>query len=163
MFFRSQVSLIIAGILILFGCAQFFISWRCAGASRPEATTVGVIYNVIGGKGSTYEYVFKIDGVQLRDESGSCHTALTLQGCKVGAPVLVYYVHQPGLETRLQEFGDASREKLFTGIWLVSFGLLLIGMYFFLQRTAENSGESEDPDESARSEEPEVLHIVPSE
>ena len=163
MFFRSKWSLIIAGILILVGCEQFFLSRRYAVASRQETTTVGVISNVIGGRSSTYDYVFEIHGVRLQDDSGSCHTALTAQGCKVGARVLVYYVHQPALETRLQEFGDASREKLFTGIWFLSCGLLMIGLHFFLPRREKNSDESEETDVCAPHEEPDVLHIAPRE
>lgn len=131
-FFRSRGTLLIAGFLISLGCMQFFFSRRYADVAKREATATGMVYAITGSKGSTYNYVFKIDGIQLQGESSSCHTALTSLGCSVGARVLVYYAHTPALETRLQEFGDASREMLFTCICLNVGGLLLIAMHFVL-------------------------------
>ncbi len=143
-FFRSRGTLFIAGFLISLGCMQFFFSRRYADAAKREATAVGAVYAITGSKGSTYNYVFKIDGVQLQGQSASCHTPLTSQTCYVGAKVLVYYVRTPALETRLQEFGDASREMLFTCVCLNAGGLLLIVTYFMLNRKGGDSDESED-------------------
>jgi hypothetical protein len=142
---------------------QFFFSRRYADAAKREATAIGTVNAISGSKGSTYHYVFKIDGVQLQGQSGSCHTPLTSQTCDVGAKVLVYYIRTPALETRLQEFGDASREMLFTCVCLNLGGLLLIVMHFILNRKGGDSDESEDTDKSGPSEEPEELHIVPRE
>jgi hypothetical protein len=147
MFFRSRISLLLANILILLGCVQLFFGWRYANSARREVTTIGTILYVIGGRSTTYEYVFEIDGARIQDDSGTCHTALTPRGCKVGAPVLVYYDHDPALVTMLQDFGAASREKYFMGFWMACCGLLLIGLYFTLKRTKRDDEGSEEPDE----------------
>lgn len=162
-FFRSRGTLLIAGFLISLGCMQFFFSRRCADSSRREATAVGTVFAITGSKGSTYNYVFKIDGVEHQDEDDLCRTALTSQGCDVGAKVLVYYVRTPALETRLQDFVDASREMLFTSACLTISGLVLVVVHFVLKKTESDSDESEDTDESGPSEDPEDLHIVPRE
>lgn len=148
-------------MLIVVGCVQFVLSRRYANAARQEATTAGVISHITGGRTTTYDYVFKIDGVQLYDDSSSCHTALTPKGCKVGAPVLVYYAHLPVLETRLQEFGEASREKLFTSIGMVSAGFLLITLFFILKKTRRDSDQLGDVPDGDR-ENPDSLHVVSS-
>ena len=122
-FFRSRGTLLIAGFLISLGCMQFFFSRRYADAAKRESTAIGTVYAMSGSKGSTYNYLFEIDSVQLQGQSASCHTPLTLQTCGVGAKVLVYYVRTPALETRLQDFGDASREVLFTCVCLNVGGL----------------------------------------
>ena len=147
-FFRSRGTLLIAGFLISLGCMQFFFSRRYADAAKRESTAIGTVYAMSGAKGSTYNYLFEIDSVQLQGQSASCHTPLTLQTCGVGAKVLVYYVRTPALETRLQDFGDASREVLFTCVCLNVGGLLLIVMHFVLNRKGGDSDESEDTDES---------------
>ena len=147
-FFRSRGTLLIAGFLISLGCMQFFFSRRYADAAKRESTAIGTVYAMSGSKGSTYNYLFEIDSVQLQGQSASCHTPLTLQTCGVGAKVLVYYVRTPALETRLQDFGDASREVLFTCVCLNVGGLLLIVMHFVLNRKGGDSDESEDTDES---------------
>jgi len=118
-----------------------------------------VISHVTRGRTTTYEYVFKIGQVQLYGDNSSCHTALSSNGCKVGAPVLVYYAHLPVLETRLQEFGEAGRDKLLTCIWMISSGFLMIALFFVFKRTG-GSDESEDTHENL-SEAPDDLHIVP--
>jgi hypothetical protein len=162
MFFRSPVSLLLAAILLLVGSVQFFLGWSYADAAKGEATAIGAITYITGGKGgSTYNYEFEIEGVKLEQDSGTCQTPLTPQGCKVGAPVLVYYAHTPVLETRLQEFGAASREKYFKGGSMAGCGLFLIGFYLILKKTGKDSEEPDEPDEGGSKNEPEVLHIVP--
>ena len=159
-FFRSRGTLLIAGFLISLGCVQFFFSRRTAALSRREATAVGTVYAITGSKGSTYNYVFKVDGVEHQDEDDLCRTALTWQGCTVGARILVYYVYTPALEARLQDFVSASREMLFTSACLSIGGLMLIVVHFVLKRTERDSDECEDAGESGPSGEPENIHIV---
>ena len=160
MFFRSPVSLLLAAILLLVGSVQFFLGWSYADAAKGEATAVGAITYITGGRGgSTYDYEFEIEGVKLEQDSGTCQTALTSQGCKVGAPVLVYYAHTPVLQTRLQEFGTASREKYFKGGTMAGCGLFLTGFYLILKKTGKGSGETDEPDESGHKNEADVFHI----
>lgn len=159
-FFRSRGTLLIAGFLISLGGTQFLFSLRNADLSKREATAVGTVFAITGSKGSTYNYVFKIDGIQHQDEDDLCRTALTSQTCDVGAKVLVYYVRTPALETRLQDYVDAAREMLFTSVLLTFSGLALIVVHFVLKKTESDSDESEDADESAHAEETEDLHIV---
>jgi len=162
-FFRARGTLLIAGFLISLGCMQFFFSRRNADLSKREATAVGMVFAITGSKGSIYNYVFKIDGVQHQDEDDLCRTALMSQTCDVGAKVLVYYVRTPALETRLQDFVDAAREMLFTSVLLTISGLVLIVVHFVLKKTESDSDETEDTDESGTSEETEDLHIAPRE
>jgi hypothetical protein len=61
----------------------------------------------------------------------------------------------------LEEFGAASRERLFFGSLMVICGFLLIGFYFILKRVVGDPEESEETDESKNNDEPDVLHIVP--
>ena len=138
-FFRSKVSLFIAVFLMSLGCMQFFFSRKYGDAAKREATTIGTIYAISGSKGSTYNYVFKIDGVQLQGQSDECHTPLTSQTCPVGAKVVVFYIRTPALETRLQEFGDAGSEMLYTCACLNFCGLVLVVMYFILNRKGADS------------------------
>jgi hypothetical protein len=159
-FFRSRGTLLIAGFLISLGCTQFFFSRRNADLSKREATAVGTVFAISGSKGSIYNYVFKIDGIERQDEDDLCRTALTSQTCDVGAKVLVYYVRTPALETRLQDFVDAAREMLFTSVCLTISGIVLIVMHIVLRKTESDTDDSGDTDESAPSEETEDLHIV---
>jgi hypothetical protein len=108
MFFRSPLSLLLAAILIVFGSVQLFFGWSYGEAAKSEATAIGVITYMSDGRDSYYNYAFEINGVKLQQDCGTCRTALSPLGCKVGAPVLVYYAHTPVLETRLQEFGAVS-------------------------------------------------------
>ncbi len=164
MFFQSRRSLILAAILIVVSSVQFFLAWSYADAAKGEATAIGTITYITSGRGgSTYDYKFEIDGVKLQQDSGTCQTPLTPQGCKVGAPVLVYYAHTPVLETRLQEFGAARREKLFMGSWLAFCGLLLIGLHFLFKRALKSPDESEDADIDKPGDIAEEIHVVPHE
>src|SRR5580765_5209098 len=128
MFFRSWKSLLLAKVMIVVGCVLLYFGWIYADAAKREATTVGTIIHVVHGKGSRYEYVFKINGVNIKDDSGTCHTALTPSGCKEGALVLVHYDREHLSESMLEGFGAASRERLFMGAWMIFCGLLLSGL-----------------------------------
>jgi hypothetical protein len=158
---QSAASLVAAGALVLMGCIQLLLGWRYAEAAKQESTAVGVITYIVGDRwGDTYDYAFEIDGVKLQQDSGVCRTALSPQGCKVGASVLVYYAHLPVLRTRLQEFGSASREKSFFGVCWIACGLLFFGMQFLSKRGVKESKES---DETLRSDELGEFQIAPGE
>jgi hypothetical protein len=161
MFFRSLRSLILAAILLIVGCVQLSNGWDYADSAKRELSTVGKLTYVTKGKSSTYEYSFEINGFKTGSISGTCKTALTLQGCEVGASVLVYYDPTHRSSPMLQEFGAASREKLFMGAWMAGCGLLLIGVYFVLKRTGEDEKKPDEPNDSELNREPDVLHIVP--
>src|ERR1700723_2629554 len=163
MFLESRLSVAIGIILILIGGADVLLAWRYADAAKHEATAVGVITYISGGRSSSYNYAFEIDGVRLIQDCGTCRTALTPQGCRLGAKVLVYYAHLPVLITRLQEFGAASREKLSWGVCLIVGGLLLIVLHFVFQRMAGPPDESEEPHEYEPGDGHDALHIVPGE
>ena len=132
-------------------------------AAKREATTVGTISRKDCGRTCTYVYVFKVNDVKIQDDTSTCRTALTSAGCAVGAPVLVYYDRERLSVTALQEFGFASRGRLFMGVWMASCGLLLIGLNSFLNRKGANPEESEEPDESDGDNRSDVLHIAPGE
>jgi len=163
MFLSSRGSLLVAGILLLAGCVCFVLSKKDADSATREKTTVGVITHVSGGRSSSYEYEFEIDGVRLYDDSGTCRTALTPKGCRVGASVLVYYDHDPTLRTRLQEFGAASRAEFSTGVWMCFAGLLLIVLHFISRKVIGSPDESDEIDTDPPDEAHEIVHIVPNE
>ena len=160
MFFRSPLSLLLAAILIVFGSVQLFFGWSYGEAAKSEATAIGVFTYMSDGRDSYYNYAFEINGVKLQQDCGTCRTALSPQGCKVGAPVLVYYAHTPVLETRLQEFGAASRDKYFMGSGIAGCGLLLIGLFFILKRTGKDSEEPTEADGSGSTDEPDAFPIA---
>ncbi|HKF47474.1 MAG TPA: DUF3592 domain-containing protein [Terracidiphilus sp.] len=151
-----------AVLLITIGCFQLLKGNYYKDVSQREATTVGTLFRVHHGKGSTYEYQFQINGVSIRDDSDTCKTALTSAGCVKGAQVLVYYDRNDLTETLLQEFGAASREKIFFGGFMAVCGLLLIGLHFIFKKALKSPDESEEVDEDAAVNEPEVIHVVPT-
>ena len=144
MFFRLRGALLAVGILVSIGLVKYFYAWKYAEAAKREATAVGVIIYVTGGKGGSYNYEFQIDGVRLIQDSDTCQTALTPQGCKVGSSVLVYYSHLPVLIARLQEFGAASRETFAWGSFFVLDGLLLFGLICWKSLKEKNPGKPEE-------------------
>jgi hypothetical protein len=166
MFSRSPRSFLLGVILVVFGGVQLFLAWRYAEAAKSEASAVGTIIYITGGRSTTYNYSFEIHGVRLIQDSGVCRTALTPQGCSVGASVLVYYAHAPALITRLEEFGAASREKLLYGCVAALIGLVLLVVSFILKSTNKDSigsDNSVDKNPDLNSACPDVIHIVPPE
>jgi hypothetical protein len=153
--------LIVAGILFLAGCACFYFYWRDSDSAKREKTTVGIVTYVSGGKSASVYYRFKIDGVVLNGGGDACRTALTSKGCAVGAPVLVYFDHNPALVTRLEDFRDASYHDWFTGFGMV-FGGLLITVMHFLSRSKLYGLDSQDEEEDSSEGPAEVLHITPN-
>jgi len=155
--------LLLAKVFIVVGCVLLFFGWTYWDVAKREATMIGTISRVDCGRGCTFVYIFKVNGIKIQDDSSTCHTALTPRGCNVGAPVLVYYDPQHLSETMLEEFGAASRERYFMGVWMVGCGLLLIGLYFILKKVRKGSEEPDEPDESRRNGESDVIHIAPVE
>jgi hypothetical protein len=143
MYFRSWRFLLLAKILIVIGGVLLFFGWTYADAAKREATTVGTISGVINGKGSTYQYSFKVNGVTIHDDTGTCRTDFTPQGCQQGAQVLVHYDRDHISRSMLEDFGAASRQRLFIGGWMVCCGGLLIGLYFVFNRKESGPKEPE--------------------
>lgn len=102
MFFESRGSLIVAAILVVAGCFQSVSSRKFAEAARREASAVGMITYVSGGRGQSYYFGFVVNGYRRSGLSASCHTPLSYNGCAVGAPVRVYYDPAQIVETTLQ-------------------------------------------------------------
>lgn len=163
MFFRSGKAQILGIIMLVVGGVLSMQGWSYADAAKREATAVGAITKESCGRSCTYVYVFKLNDVSIEDQSSTCNTALTQQGCRAGAPVLVYYDPEDPTENALEEFRAASRARGFMGIWMISCGLILIGANFILNRTSKDSEEPDDPNGPDRSGESEVLHIAPGE
>ena len=162
-FFRSPKAVVLAIILMGVGIFQLLIGWSYIGDSKKEASTVGRLVRVHHGKGSTYVYVFAVNGLRIEDDSSTCSTPLTSSGCEVGAAVLVYYNRDKLSETLLEEFGAAGRGKIFFGAWMAGASLLLFGLHFIFSRFLKSPDESDDVDSDAPVNEPEILHVVPGE
>lgn len=158
--FRSAQLQILGIILILVGGFQLLSGLSYADVARREATTVGTISRVDCGRTCTFVYVFKINGVGIQDDTNTCRTSLSPQRCRVGAPVLVYYDPENVSQTLLQDFRAASRGRIFFGIWMVSCGLLLMGLRLILDKREKNSSEIEQRENPG---EDEVLHVAPGE
>lgn len=163
MFFQSAKAQILGIFLLVVGGVLLMLGWSYADAAKREATAVGTITQVSCGRSCTYAYVFKFNNVSIGDDTSTCRTALTRRGCKVGAPVLVYYDPENPTETALQEFGAAGRGRIFMGIWMLSCGLILIGINSFLNREGKDPEEPEDLDESEQSGQSDAIHIAPGE
>jgi len=149
--------------MIVVGGALFMFGWTYADAARREATVVGRISGRDCGRTCNYDYVFRFNSVNIQDRTNTCKTALTNEGCKVGAPVLVYYDPEDASVSALQEFGAAARGRMFMGAWMVVCGLVLLGVYFILNRAGGGSGEAQDPDDGTKSVGSGVLHVAPGE
>jgi hypothetical protein len=165
MSFRSEKSKILALLLLIVGGYQLMRGWSYFEAASREVTTVGTISRVIPGgrSGPTYEYSFEVNGVKISDDSGTCRTPLSSRRCKEGAQVLVYYDPDHLSETLLQEFGEAGRQRLFFGAWMAGCGLLLIALYFFLNRAGSKPSNDDRLENDEDKPESDVIHIVPSE
>lgn len=163
MFFESRGSLLVAGILLLAGFACFFLWREDADSARREKTTVGVIDDISGGRGTTYYFEFVIDGVKLYGESGSCRTALTPKGCKIGAPVLVYYDQNSTLRSKLEQFGAASSDDFAIGSCMVFGAFMVTLMHFLARRVIGSDDETDEIDVDRPDEGPETIHVVPGE
>lgn len=160
MFFESRMSLIVAAILIVAGSYQAISSRKFAEAAPREVSTVGVITYVSGGRGTSYEFRFIVDGHQKLAASASCRTPLSFNRCAVGAPVRVYYDPVGIVATTLQEYDERAREMLFLGICLIMGGLLVTFLHIVFSRIEKNSDGSDELDEPGSSEET-PLRVTP--
>lgn len=165
MFFRSEKSPLLAAVLILVGLFQLTSGLTYAGAAKREASTVGLLSSVQCGRTCTYAYVFTVNDVKISDDSSTCKTPLTSRGCRKGAPVRVYYDPEDLSTNFLEEFHLAARGRIFFGTWMISCGLLLICLYFILNKFGKNSEDAGDPDQdngnSDVAGESDVLHVTP--
>jgi hypothetical protein len=161
-FFSARGSLIVAGILLLAGCACFFLWREDADAAKREKTTVGIIDGI---SRSGYDFEFELDGVKIYDASTSCEAALTPRGCEVGAPVRVYYDPNPTHRANLRELGAVGNDEFFTGVGFVFVGLMLIVMHFLTLRALgpDDPDESDDVDDDPPDQHPDGIHVVPGE
>jgi hypothetical protein len=160
----KQLPLIYAFVLIPLGCFQFFFAWQYEDAAKREVSTVGTITRVYHGKGATYYYEFPVNGVYVQDDSGNCTTPISPLGCKEGGSVLVYYDPDHLSLSKLQEFHEASREKLTFGEWAAGIGLLLLALHFLIKwndKTDSDDSQDTDADADKPDEESEMLHITP--
>jgi hypothetical protein len=161
MFFESRGSLIVAAILLIAGCYEAVSSREFAEAASREASTMGVITYISGGRALSYEFKFVVNGHQRMARSGSCRTLLN--GCAVGKPVRVYYDPAQIVATTLQEYGDRAWEMLIVGVFFILGGLLVTVLHFVFSRMEKNSDEDEDsdgPGESSSSDDT-PLHVTP--
>ncbi len=129
----TTLTLALGIVFIPVGCVQLFLSWQYWDSSKREVGAVGEIIRVYHGKSSSYLYMFTVDGIRYQDDGDTCLTPISQQGCKEGAPVLVYYDREHLSRSRLQEFRTASREKLFFGEWATGIGLLMLGLHFWIK------------------------------
>ena len=174
MFLRTEKSTVLAAILVIFGSYELIRGSIYAKAAKRELTTVGVITDVHYGKGGpSYQYVFYFNGEPIKDESGTCKTPLTPQGCREGAAVRVYYDPNDLSVTQLDEFGADGRSRLIVGSLCATSGILLIGLYLALNKwwpdtdgSDYRDGESGSGDEEMErrsSDQPDDFHIAPHE
>jgi Protein of unknown function (DUF3592) len=171
-FLRTEKSTVLAAILVVFGSYELVRGSIYTKAAKRELTAVGTITDVHHGKGGpSYQYVFYFNGERIEDESGTCKTPLTPQGCREGATVRVYYDPEDLSVTQLDEFGADGRGRLFVGFLCAASGTLLIGLYLALNKwwpdtdgSDYRDDESDSRDEQAgrkSGDEPDDLHIVP--
>jgi hypothetical protein len=163
MFFRSAQALLLGVILIVVGAFQLLKGSYYIEVSKREGTTVGTILYVTHGRSPSYQYRYQANGVWIRDDSGSCRTALTPAGCRQGAQVLVYYDRDQVTQTLLEEFDAAGREKLYFGGFMAGCGLLLLVLYPIARRALKSPDESNEIDVDVPAVGPEIIHVVPEE
>ena len=156
----TRVTLTWGIVLVLLGCFQLFFAWQFSDEVKRENGTVGKITHTYHGKRTSYTYVFTVDGVRYQDDSDTCVTPLSEEGCQEGAPVLVYYDREHLSRSRMQEFRAASREKLSLGEWATGIGLMLLGLHFWIKKNRRDSENSEKADANQLDKGPEVLHIT---
>jgi Protein of unknown function (DUF3592) len=163
MIFRSGALILAAAALIVVGGVQLVKGWGYADAAKREASTVGTITSVSCGRSCLYTYVFTVNDVRIADDSSTCNTPLSSEGCKKGASAQVYYDPNDLSVNLLEELGRGGRARLFFGTWMVSCGLVLLGLRFVVSKMRRGSRKSGVEDDESSNDEPEAIHIVPSE
>jgi hypothetical protein len=158
----GSMRLMVLGILLtLVGCVMIFIGFTYRDEAKHEAATTGVIVRVVHGKSTTYDYVFRVNGIKMNDSGGTCKTPLTSNGCRERGQVLVYYAYEPTTNSMLEDFADAAREKLQLGAALSTVGLLMVGASLLMRKFGTVSDSSEDDNDSSNHDDSEVISIVP--
>ncbi len=164
MIIRPAALILAAVALIVVGCVQLIEGWSYADAAKREASTVGTITSVSWWKELPVSaYVFTVNDVRIADDSDTCRTPLSAEGCKKGAPARVYYDPNDLTVSRLEELGAGGRARLFMGTWMVSCGLVILGWRFVVSKMRRGSRKSGVEDDEACSDEPDAIHIVPGE
>ncbi len=112
----------------VFGSVQCISGHNFAVAARHEATVVGRVVGILTGSkgGSSYQYVFTVNGVRFDDYSRVCRTPLAPGACEHKGPVLVYYSFEPIHNSRLEDFSAASAHSYRIGQPLLAIGLPLL-------------------------------------
>lgn len=160
MFFESRGSLIAAAILIVAGCVSIVSSIKFADAASREASTVGVITYISGGKAHFYVFRFVVNGHQEVASSASCTTLLSSNGCAVGKPIRVYYDPSKIVAASLQEYGDRASGSLFLGVFFILGGVLVTVFHFVFSKMDRDSDGDDVPD-APDSGEDAPLHVTP--
>jgi hypothetical protein len=163
MIIRPAALILAAVALIVVGCVQLTQGSSYADAAKREASTVGTITSVSCGRSCRYAYVFTVNDVRIADDSDTCRTPLSAEGCKKGAPARVYYDPNDLTVSRLEELGAGGRARLFMGTWMVSCGLVILGWRFVVSKMRRGSRKFGVEDDEASSDEPDAIHIVPGE
>jgi hypothetical protein len=139
-------------------------------AAEHEATTVGHVVKILGGRSRGYQYVFSVNGAKVDDYSRVCATPLVPGACDNHGPVLVYYSFQPFSNSRLEDFAVASQHAYRVGIPALAIGLPLfaLSLWTMVILSRKDKGEEDsDPDEqegaSKSDDVPDAIHIVPGE
>jgi hypothetical protein len=154
---QSGRLLILSIMLLIGGCIELIMGWSDHDAAKRETTAAGTVTRVYHGKGTTYYYSFKVDGVEIADSASECRTALTSLGCIQGAGVLVYYDKENPSNSKLQEFSIAGTGQMFWGLSLAAASALL----FFLSKRTNDGDQSDGLIEDRNNDSPEDLHITP--
>ena len=129
---------------ILFGGVRCVQGYTYSVAAQHQATAAGRVVGKLYGKGgSSYHYVFSVNGVDRDDTSKVCATALAPGACDNKGPVLVYYSFQPFPNSRLEDFSDARRHAYRAGTIGLYIGLPLLALSIagFAIRSRNGKGE----------------------
>ncbi|MFY9854173.1 MAG: hypothetical protein WAK26_09890 [Terracidiphilus sp.] len=153
------------------GCVECVSAHNFSVAAEHEATTVGRVVKILGGKGGpAYQYVFSVNGAKVDDYSKVCETPLAPGACDNHGPVLVYYSFQPFSNSRLEDFADASKHAFRVGIPALAIGLPLFVLSLWtmviLSRRDKREGDPDVDEEEGTSKSddvPDAIHIVPGE
>lgn len=145
----------------IFGSVQCLSGFYHKGIAKHEASVVGKIVGVHQGKSTSYEYVFRADGLNIDDSDDECRTGLTARGCQPGAPVRVYYDSTHLSRSLLNEYGAQSREEFGMARWLIPAGLILLIVLYLANRFGDGEEDEDESDHEIVEQGPEILHVVP--
>ena len=154
---------VFAAAAFLFSLGCLVAAWIDNNHASRQATTQGTITQIHNGKGTTWEYTFRVDGTLFRDSDGTCQTPLSEIGCQVGAPVLVYYDLQSHASS-LEDYRDAHSHNLRLSLYAAGAGLACL-IILLLLRLNEGPPDPNLDESSAVPPEntgiPDNYHITP--